>query len=56
MQKAIYVKKLKTKKDIAISISFFQNILTHVIFLLNKMIDEIKKYLPSKVKPITAIV
>ena len=41
---AIYAEKLETKKD-----SFLKHILTHIVSRLNKMINEIKKYLPSKV-------
>ena len=55
IQKAVYVEKLKTKKDITIlNLAFLKHILTHIVSLLNKMINEIKKCLPSKVKSITA--
>ena len=35
-------------------VTFSKHILTHIVFLLNKMINEIKKYLPPKIKSITA--
>ena len=53
IQKQVYVKIKNQKRFYNFKVVFLKRVLTHTVCLLNKMINEIKKYLPLKLKSIT---